>query len=174
MRAGFGNASPGMVRWLAPVAVGLLAACVDLLPLTTAGTPAPLLTLCLLHAWTLHDPESMSPAVVFLIGLVLDAVGGLPLGLTSLAFLLVRAALSSGQRLLTAQPFAVVWASFALTVLVFVALRWFLASLWWMRLYPVQPALAEALLTFAAYPLVGWPVGRLHQALMPRRHAAGS
>jgi rod shape-determining protein MreD len=174
MRAGLTSASPGLVRWLAPVAAGLLAAFIDLLPLTAVGTPAPMLTLAVLHAWTLHDPESVSPATAFLIGLVLDAVGGMPLGLTSLAFLLVRAALSSGQRLLTAQPFAVVWASFAVTVLVFAALRWLLASLWWMQLYPVQPALAEALLTFAIYPLVGWPVGRLHQALMPRRHAAGS
>lgn len=174
MRADLTSASPGLVRWLAPVAAGLLVAVVDLLPLTAVGTPAPMLTLCLLHAWTLHDPESMSPAVTFLLGLVLDAVGGMPLGLTSLAFLVVRAALSSGQRLLLAQPFAVVWASFAVTVLAFAGLRWLLASLWWLRLFPVQPTLAEALLTFAAYPLVGWPVGGLHHALMPRRHAAGS
>ena len=152
---------------LAPLATGLVAAYADLLPLSGSAPRmlAPSLTACIVYFWTTYRPDLLPPFALFAIGVVLDGVGGLPLGLTALALLLVRGFLLSGQRFLLAQPFAVIWASFLPVVLLLAVLRWALAVLYWGRLFPVEPLLIEAGFTFAAYPLVGWPLTGLQRRL---------
>jgi rod shape-determining protein MreD len=163
-------------RALAPFLTGLAAVLVDLLPLPDPGPQslAPLTTLCVLYFWTLYRPDLMTPLAVFAIGLVLDAAGGMPLGLSSLSFLLVRSLLLTGQRFLLAQPFAVIWGCFALVVVATAAVRWLLASLWWERLFSPEPVLLEAGLTVIVYPVIGWLLARLHQHVSVASHAARS
>jgi rod shape-determining protein MreD len=167
---------PGPLR-LAALLTALAAVLVDLLPLPGASGAAPLapsVTLCVVYFWVLQDPDLLPPVALFALGLSLDALGGMPLGLNALALLLVRSALPGARRLLLKRPFVVVWLGFALTALAFDAVRWAVAGLWWQRLFPPQPSLVEALLTFAAYPPVGWLLARLHHGLGPRTaHAAG-
>jgi rod shape-determining protein MreD len=164
------------VRRLAPLLTGLLAVLVDLLPLPNPApeTLAPLTTVCVIYFWTLYRPDLMSPLAVFIIGLVLDAVGGMPLGLTALSFLIVRSVLLTGQGFLMAQPFLVIWGCFVLVVVAAGAVRWLLASLWWGHLFSIEPALLETVLTVAIYPVVGWLLARVHQHLAIAPHAARS
>jgi rod shape-determining protein MreD len=167
----------GLLRRLAPFLTALAAAVVDLLPLPNPAPQAlaPATTVCVCYFWTLSRPDLMNPLAIFLVGLVLDGVGGLPLGLTSLALLVGRCAVMGGQRFLRAQPFAVVWLCFVPVASAVAAARWLLASLAWGRLFPLEPVALEAGLTVAAYPAIGWLLSRLHQnppVTMP--HAAGS
>ena len=80
---------------------------------------------------------------------MLDAAGGLPLGLTALAFCSPAALLMPGQRFLLRQPFPVVWAGFLLVVLAVAALRWLLASLFWGGAFPLGRSCSRPALTFA-------------------------
>jgi rod shape-determining protein MreD len=167
----------GLLRRLAPFLTALAAALVDLLPLPNPAPQslAPATTVCVCYFWTLYRPDLMTPLAIFLVGLVLDGVGGLPLGLTSLSLLVGRCAVLGGQRFLRAQPFAVVWLCFAPVAFAVAAARWLFASLAWGRRFPLEPAALEASLTVAVYPVIGWLLARLHQnprAAAP--HAAGS
>jgi rod shape-determining protein MreD len=164
------------IRTLAPFLTGLGAVLIDLLPLPNPAPQslAPLTTVCVFYFWTLYRPDLMTPLAVFVIGLVLDATGGMPLGLTSLSLLIVRSLLLSRQRFLLAQPFVVIWACFVLVVLATGGVRWLLASLWWERLFSPDPVLLEAALTVAIYPAIGWLLARLHQHLSVTPHAARS
>jgi rod shape-determining protein MreD len=172
-------ASPGPVdralRSLVPLLTGLAAALLDLLPLPDAAplSLAPFLTVCVVYFWTVYRPDLLSSPAVFVIGLALDATGGLPLGLTALSLLIARGFLMSGQRFLLRQPFPVVWACFLLVVLGVAALRWLLASLFWGHAFPVEPVLFEAGLTFAVYPAIGWLLARLQRRLVAAPHAPG-
>lgn len=168
-----GGLVAGTLRHAAPLLTGIVAVCIDVLPLPNPAPSAlaPFLTLCVLYFWTVYRPDLLSSWAVFALGLVLDAVGGLPLGLTALALLLGRGALLSGQRFLLAQPFMVIWACFVPMVLLVAALRWVLASLFWSRAFPIQPLLGEALLTLAVYPLVGWLLAGMQRRLAERAHA---
>lgn len=171
-----GRHDPGPLSWLLPLATALAAVLFDLLPLPApaAAGLAPLLTLCVVYFWTLTDPDLLPPVAVFAIGLILDAAAGMPLGLSALALLAMRLAVQGTRRFLLAQSFAVAWACFGLVVLGFGLVRWLLAVLWWGHLFDLEPSLAEALLTFAVYPPVGWVLARLHHPLAPRHpHAAG-
>ena len=171
--------SPGLVgrslRGLVPVATGLAAASLDLLPLPDAAprSLAPLLTVCVVYLWTLYRPDLLPPLAVFVVGVALDAAGGLPLGLTALCLLIARALLMPSQRFLLRQPFPVVWAGFVLFMLAVAGLRWLLASLFWGRAFPLEPSLLEATVTFACYPPIGWLLARLQRRLMAAPHAAG-
>jgi rod shape-determining protein MreD len=164
------------MRRLAPLLTGLAAVLVDLLPLPDPApqTLAPLATVCVFYFWTLYRPDLMTPLAVFAIGVMIDALGGMPIGLTSLSLLIVRSLLLTGQRFLLAQPFLVIWACFVLVVVAVGTVRWLLASLWWGRLFALEPVLLEAVLTVAIYPIVGWMLARLHQHLSVAPHAARS
>lgn len=162
-----------LLRQMAPGLTALVAALVDLLPVPASGTPAPLLTVCVVCFWTLNDPDRLAALPLFLVGLLLDGAGGTPLGLTSLTLLLVRSALLGTRGLLLTQPVLVMAGGLVIAVASFGALRWLLFALWEGRPYPLQPSLVEAFLTLAAYPLIGWPLLRLHHALRPRPYAAG-
>ena len=170
--------SPGLVgrslRGLVPVATGLAAASLDLLPLPDAAprSLAPFLTVCVVYFWTLYRLDLLTPLAVFVIGVALDAAAGLPLGLTALSLLIARSLLMHGQRFLLRQPFPIVWAAFLLVVLAVAGLRWLLASLFWGHRYPVEPVLFEAGLTFAVYPPIGWLLARLQRLIVAGPHAA--
>jgi rod shape-determining protein MreD len=159
---------------LVPFMTALAAVLVDLLPLPSAAplALAPSASLCVLYYWTVHRPDRLGAVEVFLIGLLLDAGGGMPLGLTALSLLAVRGILLPGQRFLPAQPFAAIWACFVLVAAAFAAVRWGFASLWWGRLLPTAPLLIETVLTVAAYPAVGLLLGKLRPQRSGTAHAA--
>lgn len=163
------------LRGLAPLLTGLAAALLDLLPLPDAAPQslAPFFTICVVYFWTVYRPDLLTPLAVFVIGVALDAAGGQPLGLTALSLLIVRGVLMSRQRFLLRQPFPIVWACFLLVVVGVAAVRWLLASVFWGRLLPFEPALLEAGLTFAIYPLIGWLLARLQRRLVAQLHAPG-
>ncbi len=157
-------------------ASGLFALLLDLLPLPSAAPQAvaPLLTLAVVYHWTVHRSDLLTPGSIFLLGLVRDLAGQLPLGLHASSFLLVPALLRRVPRGLLQRSPALAWI-LLMPVLVVVGLwRWLAAALIWIQPAPARIFLLEALLTWAAYPLVVVllaPVGRL----LPRTgYASGS
>lgn len=163
-----------LADYLAPLAVGLLAVLLDVLPLTQAGGMglAPLLTWCVAYFWTVHAPDRLPAPSLFVLGLLLDALSGTPLGFGALTLLLVRALVLGGRRFLLGQPFVLVWLAFALVLLPVSLARWLLATTFWQHVFPMTPSLAEAALTFAVYPAVDWLLARLHPHLAPTPDAA--
>lgn len=164
------------VRGSLVFASGLFALLLDLLPLPSAAphAVAPLVTLAVVYHWAVQRPDLMTPGSIFLLGLVRDLAGQLPLGLHAASFLLVPALLRRVPRGLLQRSPVLAWI-LLIPVLVVVGLwRWLAAALVWMQPAPARAFLLEAVLTWAAYPLVVVllaPVGRL----LPRTgYASGS
>jgi rod shape-determining protein MreD len=163
----------GLRRQL-PLATAVLAVLIDLLPLPSPGPDSltTLVTLAVVFFWCLHRPDLMPPLAAFAAGLVHDALAGLPLGLTALVLLLARHVVVQHQRLFHAKSFLVVWFCFALLALAVEALRWLLACLYWVRLFPPEPVLFELALTIVLYPCVSWLLVRLHAVIPRQAHAS--
>lgn len=161
------------LRCLAPVATALLAVLIDLLPLPGAGLEqaGSFTTLAVVYFWSLYRPDLFTNAAAFVIGLVHDALAGLPLGLTSLLFLLVRNLMVTQQRFFLARSFPVIWACFVLLAPVITILRWLIVSLWWGHAFALPPLLVELMLTAALYPPVSWLLGRVHNRVPRWLHA---
>jgi rod shape-determining protein MreD len=162
------------LRALVPFATALLAVLIDVAPLAGAG-PVGLTsfsTLCVVYFWSLHRPDLFTPAAAFLTGLVYDGLAGLPLGLSSVALLLVRNLMIVQQRFFVTRSFLVIWSCFLLLAPAVEAARWLLSSLWWGRLFAPRPMLFELLVTLALYPAASWLLSRVHNQIPRLVHAS--
>jgi rod shape-determining protein MreD len=164
------------LRRAVPLLTLMAAGAVDLLPLPSASPQslAPLTTVAVVFFWAIHRPDLMSPAVVVVAGLALDAMAGLPMGLTALTLLLTRALAAAPDPALHDRPGLLVWGSFLLVASAALALRWLVASAWWGHAFALRPVLFELGLTVAVYPLVAGLLGRLRGVLPVLRRAPGS
>jgi rod shape-determining protein MreD len=156
-----GRTHSGPVALLCLISAALL----DLLPVPDASgdAPMPSLLLCALFAWSLARPSLLPPWSVCVVGIATDAVVGLPIGATAISLLAVRRFAVAARRGLLVQPPIVVWATFLLVALGYVALRWALVALAVGQAPPVRVPLLEVGLTAAVYPPVSALVGSLQR-----------
>ncbi|MGF1476600.1 MAG: rod shape-determining protein MreD [Geminicoccaceae bacterium] len=159
------------LRQVLPFLSALIAVLVDRLPVaeTDGGTLFPWLTIAVLFFWSIYAADLIPVWATFLIGLLNDALAGLPLGFTALALVLGRELVIARHRYFHAKPFLVIWASFAVLVSAIEFLRAVTAMLWFGHLIDPMPVVFAAGLTVAAYPFVAWLLSYLHSAI-----AAGS
>lgn len=125
----------------------------------------PGMTLGCVWFWSLFRPAAMPPPVVFLIGLLLDLLGYLPLGVGVLCALLVHGFAVRWQRRLAQQGFVLIWLVFAIIVVPVSVLSWALTMLLDFRLLPIGPALFEAVLGAAIYPALAVPLAHAHRTI---------
>jgi len=129
------------------------------------ATLLPAVTLACVYFWSLYRPAAIPPPVVFLIGLLFDLLGYLPLGVGPLTLLVVYGLALRWRRPLTAQGFATGWLAFAGFAAGGAVLCWVLAALLSFRLLPLGPALFEAALATALYPALAIPLIRAHRTV---------
>jgi rod shape-determining protein MreD len=115
--------------------------------------------------WTLHRPAAMPPAAVFAIGLWLDLRGYLPLGVGVLTLLGIHGAALRWQRYLADRGLALPWIAFLPLAAGSSAAVWGLTSLLTFRWLSPAPALFQAALTAALYPLAAAALSALRRAV---------
>ena len=152
----------GLVLPVLTLAAALL---LDLLPLP--GTAAPALLPAILYHWRVEQPERLPPIVTFAFGILADALGGLPLGVTAAALLLAQGLLAPCRRWLRRQGWLVLWLGFLAFAALVAALRWTLLAILAGAFLPAAAVVAETGLSVLAFPGVA---GLL--ALLPRSEPA--
>lgn len=162
------------LRLIAPFAIAVLAVLIDLLPLLGLGPwgLTPFSTLAVVYFWSLYRPDLFGTWSAFAIGIIYDALAGLPLGLTALILLLVRQLVVVQRRFFLARSFPVVWCCFVLLAPAVELARWLLAGLWWGRLFALQPVALSLLLTMLLYPLASLLLTRVHNRIPRLSHAS--
>ena len=125
----------------------------------------PAVTLACVYFWSLFRPAALPPPVVFLIGLLFDLLGYLPIGVGVLTLLLVHGLALRWRRVLTRQGFLPAWLAFAGFAIGGALLDWALTSLLGFRLLPPAPALFQAALTIALYPALAILFIRAHRTV---------
>lgn len=142
----------------------MLAAAVPLgLPLQAALLPA--LTLASVWFWSLSRPVAMPSPVVFLLGVLFDLLGYLPLGVGVLTLLVLHGLALRCRRPLARRGALFVWLAFAGVAAGATGLIWGLASLLLFRLLPVPPAIFQLALTAAVYPALATLSARAHRSV---------
>jgi rod shape-determining protein MreD len=115
--------------------------------------------------WSLFRPASMPPPAVFLIGLLLDLMGWLPVGDGVVTLLLVHGLCVRWRRVLVRQGFLMIWIAFLGFAAASAALIWAIAALLAFRLLPLGPAMFEAVLSGALYPALAILFARAHSTV---------
>ena len=145
-----------LARQLVPCAVTIALAIVSVLPLHIPyfGSLAPSVSLIAVFYWTLYRPDLMPVWAVFVLGLVQDALLGLPIGVSACMLTAAHAFVATQRRFLIRKSFGVVWMSFKVVALGAFALGWALTCIYHEALLAPETILLQALVTFGVYPLL--------------------
>jgi rod shape-determining protein MreD len=122
-------------------------------------------TLAAVFFWTLFRPASVAPPLVFLIGLLADLLGEMPLGSNVLVLLLTQLLVVRTRRYLPLKGFLFVWLVFIAVAAVAALLQWGLACGMEWTLYPPIAAITQFLLAAGLYPLLAMIFSRAHRTI---------
>jgi rod shape-determining protein MreD len=125
----------------------------------------PAVTFASVWFWSLFRPTAMPPPVVFMIGLLFDLLGWLPIGVGVLTLLMAHGLAQRWRRPLAPHGFALVWFAFACVAVAASSLDWALGMLLTWRLLPPGPAVFQAVLAAAAYPALAILFAGAHRSI---------
>lgn len=126
------------------------------LPFSLPGDSAatPYFVLMAVFYWGLHRSDLMPASVVFVAGLLQDALEGEPFGVNAFVLIAVYWFVVSQQRHFSDRPFIVLWLIFALVGLAAETLRWLLVAVLTTTLIAPWSVTLEYLMTVALYPVL--------------------
>jgi rod shape-determining protein MreD len=166
-RATFGRRLDIAARHAFPASCTLMLMLLTLTPVGIADQAVllPAVTVACVYFWSLFRPAAMPPAVVFAIGLMLDLLGYLPIGVGVLTLLIVHGLALRWRRMLTSQGFIAVWLAFGGFAAGAAMIDWVLTAVISFRLLPLGPAVFQAVLTTALYPALAILFIRAHRTV---------
>lgn len=113
----------------------------------------PLLPLIPIFYWGRSPAATMPFWFVFLTGLIMDVVGGTPLGLSALLYILLLAAWRGNSHHISNEGFIIIWVYFALSLAVYFVIELMMMSFTTNFWYIVPYSFMQWLLTISVYPL---------------------
>ncbi len=143
-------------RQLTPFALTMVLTLLTVLPLQVPGlgVAGPVWTLMGLYYWVLYRPDLMPVGAVFVVGLMLDALSGTPLGSNALIFLLLHRLVVSQRRFFYGKTFSIIWLGFALVAAGTFAATWLLTSVWHGAFLDPRGVAFRYLVTLVLFPLI--------------------
>jgi rod shape-determining protein MreD len=124
------------------------------LPVPHAGEVRPSLVLMTVYYWAIYRPTLVPPALCFTVGLLLDILSGMPLGLNALTLVAVQWIVRDQRRFLMGQPYMAIWAVFGLVAMLTAGLQWGLYGLLHQAWTPLLPLAASVVFSLLLFPLV--------------------
>ena len=155
-------------RTVAPAGLTVLLVFLGAVPVHLAafGPVAPLYDLIAIYYWAVYRADLMPFSVVFLVGLLHDAIVGAPLGIHSFIFLVSAWVAFSQRRFLAGKSFLVLWSGFMVVAGLAMVLEWLAFSAFFATLMPAAPILFRTLLTSALFPPLAWCLIQVHRGFL--------
>jgi rod shape-determining protein MreD len=125
----------------------------------------PAVTLCCVWFWSLYRPDHLPAPCVFLLGLAMDLLGYLPLGVGVFTLLAVHGLALAARQPLSHRGFVWGWIVFGAVAGVASLAIWVLVMLLSFRLLSPYPALFMAILTVAIFPILAVPFTAAHRLI---------
>lgn len=135
-------------------------------PIPYFGAVAPSLGLAAIYYWSIYRPDLLRPFVVFVFGLLSDALSFYPFGLSAFVFVGIYQLTFSQRRFFVNQVFAMLWSGYALVLLLSLVVGWIVQSFVAGALVPGMPILIQFCLSVALFPLPAWVLIRLQNAFL--------
>jgi rod shape-determining protein MreD len=133
-----------------------------------AGDFKPFFLLMAVYYWAIYRPTVMPVAYTFILGLVVDIMAGLNLGLTALLLIGAQIIVQRSRLFLMGQPFVMVWLGFAILCFSYAVALWLLISIASWEFAPLG-ALVQTLiaggLSILLFPLASVILQAVHRLL---------
>ena len=166
-RSGLGRRLDILARCSFPSCITILLMLLTQAPLDMPGQSAslPAVALCCVWFWSLFQPALLPPPVVFILGVLLDLLGYLPLGVGVFTLLAVQGVALAFGRSFSQRNFGWIWIAFGAVAGAASLLIWLLVMLLSVRLLSPGPAMLIAILTFSIYPALAVPLARARDSI---------
>ena len=138
---------------------------VTYLPLPFFSAISPSLPLMVIYCWVVLRPDLMPRTAVFALGLLQDAVTGVPLGLHALVYLVAHPVLLAQRRFLVRHSYLSLWWGFVLLAPSVSFVTWLLLSILRGGLFASFGVLASLMAAIVAFPVIAWVISRLRTVL---------
>lgn len=135
-------------------------------PIPYVGTLSPSLGLAAIYYWAMHRPDLLRPLVVFLLGLLVDALNYYPLGLTAFIYVGIYQLSYSQRRFFVGQLFLMLWSGFCLVAVIAAVGQWLFLSLTGDRVLSFAPVFFQTLITMVLFPVPAWIFNKLQKAFL--------
>jgi rod shape-determining protein MreD len=150
---------------LVPILCGFVAVLISNLPLSVTNglVPSPLLGLVPIYFWGLVRPDLMTPAAVFLIGILEDIMAGGPPGVWTLSFVITYAVIDRQRDAFAGLPGLAAVLGFATAALITCASAYFIIAAYYWHMPLVAPIVGELAMTVLFYIPGAYLVGLIHR-----------
>lgn len=143
----------------------LLLLSVAALPLPSWAGVKPNFLLMAVYYWAIYRPTLLPPMLCFLMGVVVDSLSGMPVGINAFVLVVAQWIVRDQRRFLMGQPYGTIWAVFGLVSAVAAAVQWGLYGLAHMNWGPPLPVLSGTLLGVFLFPPVSLLLVCAHRML---------
>ena len=93
-----------------------------------AGDFKPFFLLMAVYYWAIYRPTVMPVGYTFVLGLIMDLEGGLPIGLNALVLIGLQDLVRRSRLFLMGQPYAMVWLGFGIVAVGYALALWLVIS----------------------------------------------
>lgn len=147
------------------VVIILLALSVISFSIPLTGEVRPHFLLAAVFYWAVYRPTLLPPWYIFILGLIMDTLSDLPLGMNALILVVVHWVVRSQRLYLMGQTFFGLWMGFAVTAFLCASAQWCLFALVTRTIVPAGPSLAGAGMTILLFPLISLLLIAIHRLL---------
>lgn len=127
---------------------------------------APILSLMAVYHWTIYRPDLLPAVAVFFVGLLHDALSGMPFGINAAVFVIVHMVVMSQQVFFQGKSFPVIWLGFSLVAGGAMVLTWLLNALFFAAITPLEVTSVQYLVTVGAFPVLAWLLTRWQRTIL--------
>jgi rod shape-determining protein MreD len=146
---------PGKVLTLYIIAIFLTMLTLSNIKVTAIANFLPLFDVMIIYYFAIYRPNIFSAWFLFLLGLMSDAMNGLPLGLTSIIYIIaVKIFIHLGQKIMVRENFKQVFQQFTAFIFTILALKWLFLSLYYLKLYNIYPPLIQFSISISIYVIM--------------------
>lgn len=125
----------------------------------------PCFTLMALFYWSIYRPTLVPAWFAFLLGILLDTMGGLPIGLNAGLFVIAQYMVSGQRKMFMGQPFITVFFGYCFVSAITLFLQWGIYALVSGSRIPVEPILGMGALGIAFFPVALLVMNASHKIL---------
>lgn len=149
-------------RASSPVMLSVIFVFLSLMPISIPGLPsvAPDLVLMAVFHWAVYRPGLLPGIAVLAIGLLQDILSGLPLGLSSVIYVIAYLVVASQRNFFQGKGFVTLWLGFMVVATVADAAAWGLASVLNGAMIDPLALTVQWALTVMVFPVVTWVLRR--------------
>lgn len=119
-----------------------------------AELPRPYFIVICIYFWMIYRPSLLSPAYIFILGLLFDFILNFPVGIHAVIFIVLQWVIRDQRLFFLGQPYMMVWMGFAFSCFGVFMLEWLSLSLISLNLFNFYDVLLGTLITVLIFPLV--------------------